>query len=93
MRAGRSPLTLCFYEPHDPLSGPLDDLHPFDQVPLPPDNWHHPPGPHQPRKALLEHLYALHHPRDGIALRSELDRALGRVLDQLDASGAADARW
>ena len=56
-RAGRPfALTLCFYEPHDPLSGPLDDLHPFDQVPLP-DNWHHPPGPDQPRKALLEHLY------------------------------------
>ena len=97
-------LTLCFYEPHDPLSGPLDDLHPFDQVPLP-DNWHHPPGPDQPRKALLEHLSVLHHRKDGIALRSELawrlliqrywglctqvDRALGRVFDQLDASGAA----
>ena len=98
-------LTLCFYEPHDPLSGPLDDLHPFEQVPLP-DNWHHPPGPDQPRKALLEHLSVLHHPKDGIALRSELawrlliqrywglctqvDRALGRVFEQLDASGAAD---
>ena len=98
-------LTLCFYEPHDPLSGPLDDLHPFDQVPLP-DNWHHPPGPDQPRKALLEHLSVLHHPKDGIALRSELawrlliqrywglctqvDRALGRVFDALDASGTAD---
>ena len=98
-------LTLCFYEPHDPLSGPLDDLHPFDQVPLP-DNWHHPPGPDQPRKALLEHLCVLHHPKNGIALRSELawrlliqrywglctqvDRALARVFDALDASGAAD---
>ena len=96
-------LTLCFYEPHDPLSGPLNNLHPFDEVPLP-HNWHHPPGPDQPRKALLEHLFILNHSKDGVALRSELawrlliqrywglcaqvDRALGQVFDQLDASGA-----
>lgn len=97
-------LTLCFYEPHDPLSGPLNDLHPFDHVTLP-DNWAHPPAPDQPRKALLEHRCVLQHGKDGIALRSEqawrlliqrywglcaqVDRALGRVFDQLDAAGVS----
>ena len=98
-------LTLCFYEPHDPLSGPLNDLHPFDHVPLP-ANWSCPPAPDQPRKALLEHRCVLRHGKDGIALRSEqawrlliqrywglcaqVDRALGRVFDQLDAGGVTD---
>lgn len=97
-------LTLCFYEPHDPLSGPLNDLHPFEQMTLP-DNWAHPPAPDQPRKALLEHRCVRRHGKDGIALRSEqawrlliqrywglcaqVDRALGRVFDQLDAAGVS----
>ena len=106
-RYAREPfaLQLSFYEPHDPLSGPLDDLYRPEDVVLP-ASFARPPGADQPRKALLEHLYLLQHGKEGLDLRREhswrrlvanywglcslVDRSIGRVLDALDECGLPD---
>ena len=105
-RNAAAPFTLVvsLFEPHDPLNDPLNDLHPLAEVSLP-DNFA-PPQANQPRRALLEHLTLINTAKDGVRLLREedwrlllqrywglcaqVDRAVGRILRQLEDSGIDD---
>ena len=97
-------LTVSINEPHDPFSGPLNELHSVSDVTLP--NNFLPPKTNQPRKALLEHLHYRNCGKEGVSLDTEegwrlsiarywglcaqADRAIGRILAALDQHGIAD---
>lgn len=98
-------LFVNFLEPHMPFFGPRDGQYDPDEVPLP-ENFDAVPGPNAPLKHRLLYEHFRNAGISGLPLRTEadwkrlianywglcsqVDTAVGRVLDALDRNGQTD---
>jgi len=92
-------LHVNFLEPHMPFFGPLDDLHPPEDVDLP-DNFGDPLEENEPLRYRLRRDYAQAKYGDARGIRaliaryyglvSQVDRSVGAILATLDDLGLAD---
>ncbi|HOZ46490.1 MAG TPA: sulfatase-like hydrolase/transferase [Candidatus Hydrogenedentes bacterium] len=94
-----------FLEPHMPFTGPRDGQYPLDYIDLP-ANYPHPPGDDAHLKARMLHAMYRHDGFGGVALDNEqgwrritanywglvsqVDAAVGRILDALSRCGRAE---
>lgn len=92
-------LYVNFLEPHMPFTGPLNEEHSLEEVPLPP-NFADPLEENEPlRYRLLQAAYKKQYPnkqaiheliRKYWGLVTQVDRSVGAILDTLERFGLAD---